>query len=504
MNEELINQLLEAKFETFKIEELTKEELLDRNIFEYLLTIKDEFEREKVVVRLEEKARKEGCLVNFKKILKNYYKSIEPQKLKHNEVADELLEKNAIAIYADTLYMYIDGVYTGNEKSIERKILEIVPDSNSYFRSEVYKDLELKAKSFNIDKESGIINFKNGLYNISEKKLYDHTPDFFSINQVNVNFNENTKRIQAVDDFLDRISTNNEKRKKTILEMIGYSMTTSVKLQKSFILYGETARNGKSTLANIITELIGKENISNISLKDMNKNNFATSTIKGKLLNIGTEMTEDNLDDVSIFKMFATGDNLTTEEKFKAKQTISPYAKFIFNANELPIVSDKTNGFYRRLQIIPLETSFTDEDAKAFNIKDLLTLEALEYLAKISLEAYSGMNGQFANYEESEKEVNKYKLSANSVVSFINDENALYELFVKEKEIKKLKGKIDTISAKNVYEAYKDFCVANQYRYIGRNYFYKEIEKNPLIIAIEKEHQKYYVFKEGFNKIKTP
>ena len=139
MNEELINQLLEAKFETFKIEELTKEELLDRNIFEYLLTIKDEFEREKVVVRLEEKARKEGCLVNFKKILKNYYKSIEPQKLKHNEVADELLEKNAIAIYADTLYMYIDGVYTGNEKSIERKILEIVPDSNSYFRSEVYK-----------------------------------------------------------------------------------------------------------------------------------------------------------------------------------------------------------------------------------------------------------------------------------------------------------------------------------------------------------------------------
>ncbi len=106
---------------------------------------------------------------------------------------------------------------------------------------------------------------------------------------------------------------------------------------------------------------------------------FATFQIRNKLLNIGSEMSDEFLEDMSTFKMFVTGDYLSVEEKFKSKQTISPYAKMLFIANELPAVADKTNGFYRRLEIIPLETSFTDEDAKSFNIKDLLTSEALEY-----------------------------------------------------------------------------------------------------------------------------
>ncbi len=99
-------------------------------------------------------------------------------------------------------------------------------------------------------------------------------PNFFSMNQVDVNYIANPQKIIAVDDFLDKISSYKKERKNAILEMIGYSMTTSVKLQKAFILYGETARNGKSTLSNVIQALIGKDNVSNISLKDMARNAF--------------------------------------------------------------------------------------------------------------------------------------------------------------------------------------------------------------------------------------
>lgn len=474
------------EFPPYDIEKITKDELINEETFRYIYAIPDRIDREKVLILLEEKAKEHKCLSNFRRLLKQYkmYFS-ENKELKHNEVADILLEENHFAIYDNTIYFFIDGVYKSDKKFIEKEMIKYVPNATSYFMNEVYRNLELKIENEKIDfnRENGVINFKNGLYFLDKKELWKHSPYIFSNNQINVNYNGDAIKIKAVDDFLDKISSYKKERKQTILEMIGYCMTTSINLQKVFILYGETARNGKSTLSNIITELIGRENVSNISLKDMTRNTFATFGIKDKLLNIGAEMTEDFLEDMSTFKMFATGDNLSVEDKFKTKQFIKPYAKFIFIANELPSVADKTNAFYRRLQIIPLEKSFTDEEANNFNINELLTKEALEYLAKISLEAYSNMNGRFSNYEESEKEVDKYRLSSNSVKSFINDTECMYKLFGSNRKKK----------ATDVYDSYKEYCSNNTYRAIGRNKFYKEIEKNTIFSIIEENHQKMII-----------
>lgn len=490
--------MIEAGFTSFgDIEDLTKEEILDKKIFEYLFSIEDISNREKIIMKLEEKARKINALPNFKRVFKQYekkYSKIEKQssignKVTHNEIAKNLLENNSIVIYENDLYIYENGFYIKDKRSIEQKILNLVPDATSYFREEVYKNLNLEAKSMTLDRESGVINFKNGLFDIKTKKLCEHTSNFFSINQINTNYNPNAEKVQAVDDVLNKLSSGKLKRKQTILEMIGYSMTTSVKLQKAFILYGETARNGKSTLTDIITELFGRENVGNVSFKEMNKNRFAASGIKGKILDMGKEMTTEYIDDVSIFKMFITGDYLEIEEKFKPKQSIRPYAKFIFNANKLPAVADKTNGFYRRLQIIPLETSFTNKDANSFDFNKIVSKEALEYLAKISVEAYMNMGETFSNYEESEQEVSKYKIEANSILSFINDEDYIMSIIEKNK----------VRYANDIYVSYKQYCIENEYRPIGRNKFYKEFERSKLISIIgQYNHQKTYTFNLDF------
>ena len=295
-------------------------------------------------------------------------------------------------------------------------------------------------------------------------------------------------KVQAIDDVLNRISCNNYERKQTILEMIGYSMTTSVKLQKAFILYGKTAGNGKSTLINIISELIGKENIGYVTLEDLSTNKFATSEIKGKILNIGSEMTKEYLKDVSIFKQWITGDDLEIEEKFKKKQTITPYAKFIFNANELPKVADKTNGFYRRLQIIPFEAQFTSQENKKFNFDELITKQALEYLAKISVEAYLNMKSTFSNNEESEKEINIYKIENNNVLSYLND---------KDNMLRYIEAGTSVKYKKDVYEHYKNYCQQNSFKPKGRNTFYKEILNTEGIVR-ESAYKGYETF--IFNK----
>lgn len=489
MNIELFDKLSESNFIPFDIERLSKGELISPDIFDYLLTIDDEFQREKIQMQLEEQAKKQDCLSNFKKVQKLYNqkngltsnsKTIK-YTVKHNEIADQLMKENSIVIYNDTLYIYANGLYVEGKKDIERKILSIYPEAKSNFREEVYKNLMLTYNTKSIDKECGIINFKNVLYDIKQNKAIAHTPNFFSVNQINVNFNKDAHRVKAIDDFFDRISTNNQIRKQTLLEMIGYCMTTSVNLQKCFILYGPTASNGKSTLIRLITNLVGLDNISYVSLNDMCQNRFASSSIRNKLLNIGAEMPDDYIKDVSNFKMLISGDNIEIEKKYEDRTPTSPYAKFIFNANSLPNVVDKTNGFYRRLHIIPLETKFTVEDSIKFNFNELITQEALEYLAKIALEAYLSMDKHFSNYEESDKIVRKYMISSNSVYSFITDEESMFSLFANNKQV----------PAQEVYDKYKIYCLNNILKPLGRNKFYIELQKSKIISVIESKHQKY-------------
>jgi len=478
LNEELEQRILQENA-PYKLEELNKKTILDKKIFEYIFTIDEPADREQIIVELEEKAEELKILSNFKRILKLYEKKYQKDnqqnlltKQLHNEIGDTLLRNNNMYVFENDICIYENGVYKKNEKDISRKIIELVPDSTIHFRNEVYQYLLLKAEEKQVERESGIINFKNGLFSIKERKIYKHNPKFFSINQVNTNLNFDAPKVQAIDDVLDKLSSGIEKRKQTILEMIGYSMTTSVKLQKAFILYGSTARNGKSTLINIIRELIGKENIGEVSFEDLNTKQFAGIGVKGKILNIGAEMTDKYIEDVSKFKEWITGDDLEVEQKFKPRQTIRPYAKFIFNANKLPKVADKTDGFYRRLQLIPLETSFTDEDAQKFNFEELISKEALEYLAKISLEAYLNIGKTFSNYKESQLEVDKYKSVNNNVLAFLEDIDYIRTF---------INANVATKKAIEVFEYYKQYCKENGDIVIGRNKFYEEIEQSKYI-----------------------
>lgn len=478
MNEELQQEMLKENA-PYNLEELNKKTILDKKIFEYIFSIDEPADREQIIVELEEKAEILKVLSNFKRTLKLYekkYKNNNQQNLlakqSHNEIGDTLLQNNNMYVFENDICIYENGVYKKNEKDISRKIIDLVPDSTIHFRNEVYQYLLLKAEEKQVERESGIINFKNGLFSVKVRKMYKHNPKFFSINQVNTNLNFDAPKVQAIDDVLDKLSSGDEKRKQTILEMIGYSMTTSVKLQKAFILYGSTARNGKSTLINIIRELIGKENIGEVSFEDLNTKQFAGIGVKGKILNIGAEMTDKYMEDVSKFKEWITGDDLEVEQKFKPRQTIRPYAKFIFNANKLPKVADKTDGFYRRLQLIPLETSFTDEDAQKFNFEELISKEALEYLAKISLEAYLNIGKTFSNHKESQFEVDKYKSVNNNVLSFLEDIDYIRTF---------INANVITKKAIDVFEYYKQYCKENGDIVIGRNKFYEEIEQSKYI-----------------------
>lgn len=417
---------------------------------------------------------------NYYKVSKNeleieqieYQEIKESDKPSHDIIARRLLQENEIRVFEDTLYIYENGVYRRNEKSINRKIIEIYPKATTRMQKEVKSYLLTMAPEVQLKYEN-LINFKNGLYDLNNNALMTHSPYYFTINQINANINWDPVRIGAVDRFLDKISCENIGRKKAILQMIGYSMTSSVEMQKAFVLYGKTAGNGKSTLLEIIERLIGSENVSHVTLQDFVSNRFSVSEIKGKLVNMVSEMTKEFLKDSSVFKQIVTGDTTTVEEKFKDRHTIKPYAKHIFTANELPKVADTSNGYFRRLFIIPFEAVFTDLEKINFNFKELITEQALDYLAAIALQEYiiARKEHAFINEEESKNIIETYKMESNTVIAYLYDKDRM-RCLLRSGRVRK---------RNEVFADYINYCKDSGYIHKGRNKFYEEVEATGLV-----------------------
>lgn len=67
------------------------------------------------------------------------------------------------------------------------------------------------------------------------------------------------------------------------------------------MLYGPNGSNGKSTLLNMITRLLGRENASFLSLQDTAER-FRLIEVYGKAANIGDDIPNSYLPDSSVFK----------------------------------------------------------------------------------------------------------------------------------------------------------------------------------------------------------
>ncbi len=379
-----------------------------------------------------------------------------------------------IKFYHGHFYIEKNGVFVLGDKDLERKLLDLCKGLTRSKRREIMNYISLKTEVSQLEINTNLINFKNGLFNIASRELLTHNPYVFTINQIHANYNENVAVNEYVDKFLDDISCNNPKRKQAILETTGYCMTCDVWIGKAVVYYGPSAENGKSVLIDLQTHLIGRENVSNIALPKLNER-FYPANIADKLLNTATELPKTDLKSVDMFKSIVTGDEIVAENKYKDPFSFRPYAKHIFATNSLPKISDNNNGYYRRLNILLFERKFTVEEQNHFVKENLFTQDALDYLAYISLQAYLKMLDEgrrdFANYEESNKLIDAYKADNNSVLLFL-ESDIFKDSFIDNARIKKTK----------LYEIYKYWCMDNNYIADKSKEFHKNIEETKTLI----------------------
>lgn len=386
----------------------------------------------------------------------------------HVDLGNRVISELKLVFYDNKLFAYKNGVYyIVNDDDIISYILRVImPGAKPSLNKLAIYYIRHILDDSNVTINHDVINYRNGLFDLNEKKFLAFTPNIFTINQLNVDYVEDEQSNPVVDKFLLDICNSDTIRVKALLQLIGYCLTTRNNIQKFVLFYGPKGSNGKSFTLKVIEAIIGKENVSHKGM-ELLAEGFEVKGIYGKQLNISFELPVTKIKDTSVLKATTTGDTIETKVKWNPDTLrITSNIKHIFATNYLPEVSDKTNGFYRRVHIIPFENQFDPSDT-SFNEQDILALDSLNYLARRALNEYLEMldTGKliFANEEESKQYVAEFENQNDSVKAFVTF------------TLEPFKGDACKFDRKSFFDMYKDYCSENFVKPVGKHQFLTEL-----------------------------
>ena len=150
------------------------------------------------------------------------------------------------------------------------------------------------------------------------------------------------------DNFLNEMLQNKD-HQLLLHQYVGYSFTQNLKLEKILMLLG-IGGNGKSVVQEVITELLGKENTSNVSIGPLTQDKNERLLIEHKLLNYCSE--NDRKFNLSNFRTLVSGEPIAVEAKYVNTRMMTRYAKLMLNINSKPKIIEEKESYNRRVMIL--------------------------------------------------------------------------------------------------------------------------------------------------------
>jgi putative DNA primase/helicase len=411
-----------------------------------------------------------------KKTLNDFLELCDPtkqDKLDEYGIALRLLkDKDLVFIEDQRIYEYCDKNFWSpiSDTRIEKYIQDILLKNKIRPKQskvqpvvKTLKPIILKQQD-EFEMRRNCINFKNGILNLDTFQIEPHDKQFFITQRLENEFyphilNDYQDKLANWMRFLNDIFDEDQERIRLLQEVFGYCLTTDTKLEKAFILKG-SGRNGKTTVIRTLENIIGHQNVANVSFSNLIKD-FSRASLYNKLLNTSGEMDFNNATSTEFFKAIVSGDTISAEEKHKPPFSFRPFCKLLYSTNDLPKIKDRTFGYFRKIIIIPFNKKIPENKIDV-DLSDKLKAEYPQIIAW----ALHGLdrlrqNRRFSNPTACDVEMNQYQHDSNSIMQFIEE---CCELDSYSKANKKY-----------FVKAYQKFCIENQMRAFGTTTITKEL-----------------------------
>ena len=316
-------------------------------------------------------------------------------------------------------YNHDTGLYTVSEIELNKMILKVEYRSQIGIFKNVIEILKTLIPLEEHLQDRYLIPVQNGVYNLKTKTLEPFNPSYIITSKIATAYNPNAKKppFFDVDAWFNSLACSDDEIVTLLWQMINEAINPNYTRKKIGFLVGASGNNGKGTYQMLLVNLVGKKNVSTLKPNEFAEK-FKTAQLIGKVCNIGDDIGDAYLDDISNLMSIATGDGITVEEKGQKAFSIYTKAFCLFSGNSLPRARNKT-GWIRRMLIIPFNADFSgmveNSDIKDKFVTDKAVLEYVLHRA-LNLEFE-----QFSKSEAVEEALREYNKHNDYIQAYIDD-----------------------------------------------------------------------------------
>ncbi len=322
-----------------------------------------------------------------------------------------------------------------------------------------------------LDANTDLFNCQNGTLNLKIGEFKEHSPQELLSKISNVIYDP-AARSPLFEEFISGIMLGNAAKIDYLQKIFGYSLTADTSLETCWILYGASARNGKSTLIETISYMMGGADGYAMSTQPQTlaqKQNKDTRQASGDIARLdgcrflnASEPPKRMLFDAAQLKTLLGRDTITARHLMEREFEFIPHFKLFINTNFLPLIQDDSLFSSGRINVISFDRHFKPHEQDRELKGKLQTPENISGIFNWCLDGLKKFRESGAIPPEAVTvATDEYRTNSDKIGNFIS-------------ECLAFTGK--NSKAIDVYHRYMEWCTANGFGVENKANFFDELK----------------------------
>ncbi len=386
-----------------------------------------------------------------------------------NEIAEEYENKLAFNDEVNTWMRYEaehPGVWSPETDRYIRSIIsQVLEGKGVKFKTQTYVkqvieclevDSRILKRKWLERSPNEVLPHHNGVLEIATGKLLEHSPLNYLTWTLPRKHDPDAKDWEKINTWLDQVSQGNLIVKNLLICFANAVLKGRSDLQKMMHLIG-LGGSGKTTYSNLITDLIGENNVLDEGVEQFCTNRFTPIRAYQKRLVLFSD-EQDLPKNISNIMKLVGGNNLTGEQKGKPAFQFR-YSGMAMLVSEHPIAQGiKGNGWKRRIIPLPMNLKVADKDRRDLRAEFQPELAAFtNYLLSLSDEFVTQTLKGVGDIPECRLQFWQSRLREDSLAAWLND-CVIYDPSIKT-AVGSNKNEADGgDTPKTLFGSYANFC----------------------------------------------
>ncbi len=323
------------------------------------------------------------------------------------------------------------------------------------------------------DRDVNLLNFRNGTLELDSMRFREHSPDDLITKMCNADYDRGAKS-ELWERFVEEVMPHDREKQRFLQKALGYALTGRADLERLFIFYGASTRNGKSTMLSTVGYALGDyaANTPPETLAMKKKDSRTASEDLARLagvrfLNV-SEPPQSMAFDVALVKSLTGGDTITARRLFENSFEYIPQFTIFINTNYLPKVTDDSLFTSNRVNVITFDRHFEPGE------QDITLKQKLRSPENVS----AVINWLTEGLELYRKEGMLLPISVGIATREYAQNSDKFEMFLGECLEEDSTG---AVTAKDAYNRYREWCRTNGYFVENKGRFMDMLRKRDLL-----------------------